>query len=273
MAAFEEALRLDPATPWRTRGSRWRARRCTALRVRGGGCRPGASVRCGRPSAPQALDADLAETHQALADVYGKTEFEWDRVIKESHRALELNPRLDLPHAYLARAFYHLGLLERAGEEARAALDLEPGSADAVRALGITHFLSGPFREAVPLLEEVQRLSGKPLSDYYLALAYYYSGDTRRGEAVLEELTRASRFKRPAGAVVAGRVPGGAGRAGRAGELVGPGRGRQVHGPSRGRRPGRRPRPAGGAAEALGWLRRRPTPASRATPGTQRIRC
>jgi tetratricopeptide (TPR) repeat protein len=139
-----------------------------------------------------ALDGVLGETHQALADVYGKTEFEWDRVILESRRALALNSSLHLPHAYLARAFYHLGLLERADEEARAALALEPDGVDGVRALGITHFLAGRFGEAVPRLEEVQRLSGKPLSDYYLALAYYYSGDARRGEAILEELTRAS---------------------------------------------------------------------------------
>ena len=186
-----------------------------------------------------------------------RLEFEWDRVIKESHRALELNPRLELPHAYLARAFYHLGLLERAGERARTALDLEPGRADAVRALGITLLLSGRFRDAVPLLEEVQRLSGKPLSDYYLALAYYYSGDTRRGEAVLEELARAEapassqRARSWLAAFLAAR-----GERARAAELV-----RQVsadkfmdHHVAAGL--GDAHAQLGSAAEALGWLRK-----------------
>ena len=40
-------------------------------------------------------------------------------------------------------------------------------------------------------LEQVQHLSGKPLSDINLALAYYYSGDTRRGEVVLEGMSGA----------------------------------------------------------------------------------
>jgi TolB-like protein len=141
----------------------------------------------------QALDADLAETHQALADVYGKTEFEWDRVITESHRALQLNPALEQPHVYIARAFYHLGLLERADEKARSVLSRDPEDrSDALRTQGIAALLSGRFKEAVLPLEEVQTLSGKPLSDYNLALAYYYSGDTRRGEVILAGMSSAA---------------------------------------------------------------------------------
>ena len=192
IAAFEEALRLDPGYAL-AHGGLSMASAQMHLRFASAAEAPAWRERAlHEAERAAALDGVLGETHQALADVYGKTEFEWDRVILESRRALALNSSLHLPHAYLSRAFYHLGLLERADEEARAALAIEPDSVDAVRALGITHFLAGRFQEAVPRLEEVQRLSGKPLSDYYLALAYYYSGDTRRGEAVLEELTRAS---------------------------------------------------------------------------------
>jgi TolB-like protein len=140
----------------------------------------------------RALDADLAETHQALADVYGKTEFEWDRVITESARALQLNPGLELPPLFIARAFYHLGLLERADEKARSVLARDPENrSDALRTQGIAALLAGRFKEAVLPLEQVQHLSGKPLSDINLALAYYYSGDTRRGEVVLEGMSGA----------------------------------------------------------------------------------
>ena len=192
IAAFEEALRLDPGYAL-AHGGLSMASAQMHLRFAAAAEAPAWRERALREAEQAAaLDGELGETHQALADVYGKTEFEWDRVFLESRRALALNPSLHLPHAYLSRAFYHLGLLERADEEARAALAVEPDGVDAVRALGITHFLAGRFREAVPKLEDVQRLSGKPLSDYYLALAYYYSGDTRRGEAILEELTRAS---------------------------------------------------------------------------------
>ena len=102
-------------------------------------------------------------------------------------------PRLELPLAFTARAFYHLGLLERAAERARSALALDPEDrSEAVRPIGITALLSGHFKDAVSSLEEVQRLSGKPLSDYYLAMAYYYNGDKARAEAILEELSGAS---------------------------------------------------------------------------------
>jgi Flp pilus assembly protein TadD len=52
--------------------------------------------------------------------------------------------------------------------------------------------LSGRFKDAVPLLEEVQRLSGRQLSDYNLGLAYYYSGETARGESILQDLAGSS---------------------------------------------------------------------------------
>ena len=95
----------------------------------------------------RALDADLAETHQALADVYGKTEFEWDRVITESNRALQLNPALELPPLFIARAFYHLGLLERADEKVRSVLARDPENrSDALRTQGIAALLSDASR-------------------------------------------------------------------------------------------------------------------------------
>lgn len=110
-----------------------------------------------------------------------------------SRRALELNPRLELPYSFLARAFYHLGLLEAADKKARQALALDPENrSEPIRAQGIVALLEGRFAEAVPLLEEVRRMSGKPPSDSYLAQAYYYSGDKARGETLLEELGRTS---------------------------------------------------------------------------------
>jgi TolB-like protein len=41
------------------------------------------------------LDPDLAEAHVAIAAVHRFQEYDWDTVIRESRRALELNPSLD----------------------------------------------------------------------------------------------------------------------------------------------------------------------------------
>ena len=191
--AFEEALRLDPSYALAYAGlsmasAEMHLRFAPAPEVHAWGERAKRDAQ-----RALALDANLPEVHQALAAVYGKTEFEWERVIEESRRALELNPRLELPYSHLGRAFYHLGLLELADKEVRTALALDPENrTEPVRARGIVALLAGRFAEAVPLLEEVQRMSGKALSDYHLAQAYYYNGETTRAEAVLEELSHSS---------------------------------------------------------------------------------
>lgn len=134
IAAFEDALRLDPGYALAHAGLSMASAQMH-LRFASAAEAPAWRERALSEAArAQALNADLAETHVMLADVYGTTEFEWDRVITESRRALELNPRLALPHAYTARAFYHLGLLARADEKARLALALAPESpSDALR--------------------------------------------------------------------------------------------------------------------------------------------
>lgn len=141
------------------------------------------------------LDTNLAETHLALAAVYGKTEFNWEGTIEESKRTLELDPNLDLPYSYRARAFYHLGLLELADRDLRAGLAINPENRNRIELLrtqGIITLLNGEYARASSLLEEAQRLNGKPLSDAYLAQAYYYQGDAAHAEGLLGELRRSS---------------------------------------------------------------------------------
>ena len=138
-------------------------------------------------------DASLAETHLALAAVYGKTEFDWDRTIAESQRALELNPNMDLPHYLRARAFYHLGLFEAADNDVREGFEINPGTAsenqfEGLRARGNTAMLNGRFPEAVATLEEAHRLSAGAVSDWWLAQAYYYQGQKDRSEKLLGTL-------------------------------------------------------------------------------------
>ena len=189
--AFGEALRLDPNYALAHAGLAMASAEMHLRFAPAGEVKAWGEAARTQAQRALALDPDLAEAHQALAAVYGKTEFEWDRVIEESHRALDLNARLELPYSYLARAFYHLGLLELADKKVREALALDPENrTEPVRSQGIVALLQGRFAEAVPLLEEVRRMSGKPLSDPYLGLAYYYNGEKTRGEAVLEELGR-----------------------------------------------------------------------------------
>jgi len=144
-------------------------------------------------------DANLAETHLALAAVYGKTEFDWSRTISESQQALELNPSLQLAHYLRSRAFYHLGLLDKAQADVQEGLEINPGNYsksedefEGLRAKGNTYLLQGRFADAVAALEEAHRFSPGPVSDWWLAQAWYYQGQKDRAERLVEELQSSS---------------------------------------------------------------------------------
>ena len=135
------------------------------------------------------LDANLAEAHEALAAVYRNSEFNWEQTLVESDRALLLNPNLEQPHYYRASAFYHLGLLDAVEPEVSEGLRINPvNKLDALRLRGTTALLGGKYSEAVALLEEARSVSSAPVSDWYLAQAYYYQGATERAEKILSEL-------------------------------------------------------------------------------------
>ena len=140
-----------------------------------------------------ALDPALAETRQALAAIYRKKDFNWERVLEESERALELNPSLEQPHYYRAAAFYHLGILDAASIETELAERINPQNRiDSLRTRGVIALYEQRFWDAIANFEEVQRLSSKPIADSHLALAYFHQGDAKRAEQLAKELSRNS---------------------------------------------------------------------------------
>jgi serine/threonine protein kinase/tetratricopeptide (TPR) repeat protein len=146
------------------------------------------------------LNPDLAETREALAAVFRSTEFDWPATLEESARALRLNPNLDQPHVYRASAFSHLGLLDRAESEARAAQDSNPANAsEPLRVQGVTAMFGGRFDVAVTLLKE----AGGSAAEWNLAYAYYYAGRQADAEAMLRTMTGSARSQRRAQATLA----------------------------------------------------------------------
>ena len=104
--------------------------------------------------------------------------------------ALALNPNLDQPHLYRAVAFYHLGLLERVEPELRSAAEMNPANpvanqVESQRTRGIAVLFAGRFQEALPLFEDVQRLTGGTSYNWLRGQAYYYMGDAKRAEETL----------------------------------------------------------------------------------------
>lgn len=192
---FEEALKLDPSyAPGRAgvalASAIMRLRFAPESETRAWGERAEREAR-----AALQLDPQLAEAREALAAVYRAIEFEWGRTLEESRLALALNPNLDQPHFYRAAAFYHLGLLDLVEPEVQAAVDVNPANqVEPLRSRGITALYAGRFQEALPLLEEVQRLSGGTTFNWLVGQAYYYTGHVARAEEVL----RASHGNAPA---------------------------------------------------------------------------
>jgi DNA-binding winged helix-turn-helix (wHTH) protein/TolB-like protein/tetratricopeptide (TPR) repeat protein len=150
------------------------------------------------------LDSDLAEVHEALAAVYGQTDFDWPRTIDESRRALALNPSLPMPHYYIARAFYHLGLLEMVEGEVRAGLDIDPvNRMESFRLRGTAALVASQFDNAKQWLEEARKLSAPTVTDWYFAQALYYSGDYHGAEELLRTLHGSAQAEQRARATLA----------------------------------------------------------------------
>jgi len=150
------------------------------------------------------LDGDLAEAHEALAAVYRNSEFNWDQTIVESNRSLALNPNLEQPHYYRAAAFYHLGLPELVEAEVSEGLRINPmNKLEPLRLRGTTALISGLYSESIALLEEARRVGSAPVTDWYLAQAYYYQDGQERAEKILTDLRGSAQAEQRAKATLA----------------------------------------------------------------------
>ncbi|HXG43400.1 MAG TPA: tetratricopeptide repeat protein [Gemmatimonadales bacterium] len=118
------------------------------------------------------------------------SEFDRDATIEESRKALELNPGLANAHFYVGGALFHLGLLDEAEGVVRAGLQVRPmgDRVEALRTLGTIALAAGRYDEAIALLQDLQRLSDRPVSDPWLALAYFYAGEVALAERLAEDL-------------------------------------------------------------------------------------
>jgi TolB-like protein len=204
VAAFEAALRLDRNYVLARSGL---AVACAKMSIR---FAPEGEIQIWRQraeaEAKQAieLDEDLGEAHEALAEVYRSVEFDWDGTIRESRRALELNPNLEMPHYYLAAAFYHLGLLEQVEPEARAGLEINPENrVEPLRVRAVAALFGGKYADAQALLIELQPLSASSFSDLYLAQARYYQGARFQAEAILSKSYTSGQAERRSPAALA----------------------------------------------------------------------
>jgi serine/threonine protein kinase/tetratricopeptide (TPR) repeat protein len=94
------------------------------------------------------LDDSLAEAHASLGFVKMNWEWDWDGVLRELHRAIELNPNHETAHRWLSAFLAGTGQVDAAMPIARRALLLDPLSVLPHMNLGIIHMLSGNHADA-----------------------------------------------------------------------------------------------------------------------------
>jgi DNA-binding winged helix-turn-helix (wHTH) protein/TolB-like protein len=140
-----------------------------------------------------AEDDSLADAQLAIANAAGTGYggFNWSIVLDRSAAALALNPSLDLAHEARMRAYYHLGLFDRALEEARLAKQLNPTPNVEWSRLDIAvELFSGRYQMAIDKAKALLTRTDSPAVPHYLGLALYYVGDGKGSRETLASIKR-----------------------------------------------------------------------------------
>lgn len=155
------------------------------------------------------LGPDLAETHEALAEVYSAAEFEWDRSIEEGRRAVALNPSLAQAHDSLARAYAHLGIPELAWSELTLSERANPlARADVAVSRARVAFFAGDFATARAQYDVALAAGAGPTPGWQYPIVLFRSGEEGRAlELLAKQQTgfRAARARATEAAIHASR--------------------------------------------------------------------
>ena len=148
------------------------------------------------------LAPQLAEAHEALAAVYRYDEFDWERTMDESDKAIALNSDLELSHDYRSAAAFHLGLIDLAEREAHISMDLDRSRPiEPLRLLGACALARGQWAAAEGLLHEVAQRTD--VGEYYEALALFHLNRVADAESMLRREGGGETRRARAGAVLA----------------------------------------------------------------------
>ena len=100
------------------------------------------------------LDPGLAEAYLARGDLLWthSHHFAHERAIQEFRRAVELNPNSDQAHRRLARVYVHLGFFEEALQHATVALTINPSNAQALNSRAQALLWMGNDEDALDIL-------------------------------------------------------------------------------------------------------------------------
>jgi TolB-like protein/DNA-binding SARP family transcriptional activator len=138
------------------------------------------------------LEPDLAEAHFARASLLSSLSgrFAPEPAIQEDRRALELNPNLAQAHHQLGNIYLHIGLLDKAIDEFRRTLAIDPGYYGATRRIGLALVYQGRYEDGLRLIRQVPPQSNQSLWNYQVAWALLYLGRNAEAAALMERYLR-----------------------------------------------------------------------------------
>ncbi len=138
------------------------------------------------------LDPDLAEAHLARGRLLWTptNHFPHDKAIQEYRRALDLNPSLDEARNQLALVYSHVGLLDEALQELEKAIATNPSNALARFRVGEVFLFQGKHEQALTALRNVPPEVNPALVGHQTVLALFNLGRKEEASATIEQFLR-----------------------------------------------------------------------------------
>jgi TolB-like protein/DNA-binding winged helix-turn-helix (wHTH) protein len=137
------------------------------------------------------LDPDLADAYLArgLIQWTHRNGFPHERAIIDIKHAIELDPSLAEAHHWLGTIFAHIGLLEKAEQELRTALQLEPTNMGINYRIAVNLVRQGKVREGIAGLEGT-RTFAPALWTYAMGEALFQLGRKEEAAALIRDYLR-----------------------------------------------------------------------------------
>ncbi|HEX3227798.1 MAG TPA: tetratricopeptide repeat protein, partial [Pyrinomonadaceae bacterium] len=138
------------------------------------------------------LDPDLPAAHLARGRLLWTpaNHFPHDKAIQEYRHALDLDPSLDEARNQLALVYSHVGLLDEALQELEKAIAVNPGNALARFRLGEIYFFQGKNEQALTALRNVSPEVNPALIGHQIVFALFNLGRKEEASTTLDQFLK-----------------------------------------------------------------------------------